>query len=196
MMTVDEVMQHVLRDVKFYENSGGGITLSGGEPTFQPDFALAVLARSKEHGLHTTVETCGYAPWATFEKLLDFIDLFLYDIKHMDPKRHEEGTGKSNTLILSNAKRIAGIKPMMVRVPLIPGFNDSFDDIRATARFCRDELGSVDLELLPYNKLGESKYHRLDRDCISSDARSDEYVRALEAIVDEEYGKKLRLQSN
>lgn len=196
LMTVDEVMHHVLRDVKFYENSGGGITLSGGEPTFQPDFALALLKRSKEMGLHTAIETCGYAPWATMERLVEFVDLFLFDIKHLMPERHEEGTGRNNDLILSNARRIAAIKPMMIRVPLIPGFNDAVEEIRATARFCRAELGSVDLELLAYNKLGESKYQRLDRECISSQGRSDEYVRELNAIADEERGKKLRLQSD
>lgn len=181
-VTVDEVMQEVLRDRKFYKNSGGGITLSGGEPTAQPEFALAILRRSKEEGLHTALDTCGYAPWSTLEKILEYTDLALYDIKHMDPVKHREATGVSNDLILENAKRIARYKPMRVRVPIVPGFNDSVKDITAIVDFVKSSLGSVPIDLLTYNNLCESKYLRLDRTYIQLEGKSEEAMKELESI--------------
>ncbi len=181
--TVDEIMHHVLRDVKFYENSGGGVTLSGGEPTAQPRFVLAILKRCKEEGLHTALDTCGYAPWTTMKKLLDHVDLVLYDLKHMDPKKHYDATGKDNRLVLRNVTRIADHKPLRIRVPLIPGFNDSPEDIRALARFVKKELDSVPIDLLPYNKLGENKYDLLDKSYSPLQSQEESYLEALQAIV-------------
>jgi len=188
-MTVDEVMQEVLKDRRFYENSGGGVTLSGGEPTTQLNFAVALLQRCKQQGLHTTLDTCGYAPWSTMEKLLKYTDLVLYDIKHMDPVKHRQGTGESNRIILENARRIAKRWPMRVRVPLIPGFNDSVDDVRAIARFVRTELGSVEIDLLPYNKFGEAKFERLDKERVFLERQTDEYEQTLDKIASEEAGE-------
>ena len=111
-MSVDEVLSEVLKDVRFYENSGGGVTLSGGEPFAQPDFALEIPKRCKYEGLHTAVETCGYVPWPTIEKVLGYIDLVLFDIKHIDMEKHRTGTGLPNELILENARRIASLKPI------------------------------------------------------------------------------------
>ena len=183
LTTVDEVMHHVLRDVKFYENSGGGVTLSGGEPTAQPGFALAILKRCKEGGLHTALDTCGYAPWTTMKKLLDHVDLVLYDLKHMDPKKHIEATGKDNRLILRNVTKIADHKPLRIRVPLIPGFNDSPEEIRAIARFVKKELDSVPIDLLPYNKLGESKYDLLDKSYTPLQSQEEICLESLQTIV-------------
>jgi pyruvate formate lyase activating enzyme len=182
-VTVDEVMRHVLRDVKFYENSGGGVTLSGGEPTAQPDFALSILKRCKKAGLHTALDTCGYASWAVLKKLLDYTDLVLFDIKHMDPRTHHEATGKDNRLILNNAKRIASHKPIRIRVPLIPGFNDSPEQVRAIVTFVKKELGSVPIDLLPYNRLGESKYELLERGYCSLQSQEEVQLRTLESLL-------------
>lgn len=192
-MTVDEVMCELLKDVRFYENSGGGITLSGGEPTAQPNFALAILKRCKEARIHTTLDTCGYAPWPVMEELLEYTDLVLYDIKHMNQTRHREGTGITNRLILNNARRIHKQRPMRVRVPLIHGFNDRFHDVKAIAQFVRRELGSVQIDLLPYNRMGEVKYERLDRRRVSLESSEDEYVQACEAIFSQEASKLIGL---
>jgi len=182
-ITVDEIMHEVLRDRKFYENSGGGVTISGGEPTTQPDFALAILQHCKRERLHTALDTCGHAPWPILEKLLEYADLVLYDIKHMDSAKHQEATGVPNDLILENAKRIAAYKAMKVRVPLVPGFNDSSENIRATAQFAKSELGSEDIDLLPYNKLAESKYTRLEMDYIRLEGLNEEKMKELEVII-------------
>lgn len=189
-MTTDEVMREVLKDVKFYENSGGGVTLSGGDPAAQPDFALSILQSCKEAGLHTVLDTCGHAPWSTMKRLLTYTDLVFFDIKTIEPRKHQGATGKSNRLILENAKRIANYKPMRVRVPLIPKFNDSPEDVRAIARFFKEELGSIEIDLLPYNKLGEVKYERLDRQCIPTETQTEEYIKDLETLVNLELGRE------
>jgi pyruvate formate lyase activating enzyme len=188
--TKDEVIREVLKDVRFYENSGGGVTLSGGEPAAQPEFALSILRSCKEAGLHTVLDTCGYVPWSTMKKLLRYTDLVFFDIKTIEPRKHREATGRSNRLILENAKRIARYKPIRVRVPLVPNFNNSLEDVREIARFVKEEMGSIDIDLLPYNKLGEVKYGRLDRSCVPAETQPDEYINHLKAIIN------LELKSN
>ena len=175
-MTVDEVMREVLKDKKFYENSGGGITLSGGEPTTQSEFALAILRSCKTGGLHTVLDTCGYASWSIVEELLEYTDLVLYDIKCLDAEKHHKATGKSNDIIFENAKRIAEYKPMIVRVPMIPDFNDSIEEVTKIAHFVEEELGSVDIDLLSYNKWGESKYKRLDMGPVCLEEQDEGYI--------------------
>lgn len=185
-VTNDEVMREVMRDAKFYENSGGGVTLSGGDPIAQPEFALSILRSSKEAGLHTVLDTCGHVAWSTMKRLLDYTDLVFFDIKTIDAKRHRAATGRSNRLILENAKRIAGYRPMRVRVPIIPNFNNSPEDVRTIARFVREELGAIEMDLLPYNKLGEVKYERLGKKGFTAEAQSDEEMQNLEAVVSTE----------
>ncbi len=185
-VTKNEVMREVMRDVKFYENSGGGVTLSGGDPVAQPEFALSILRSSKEAGLHTVLDTCGHVAWSTMRRLLEYADLVFFDIKTIDAKRHRAATGMSNHLILENAKRIAGYRPMRVRVPIIPNFNNSPEDVRTIARFVREELGEIEMELLPYNKLGEVKYERLGKIPFTAEAQSDEEMQNLEAVVSTE----------
>jgi pyruvate formate lyase activating enzyme len=185
-VTKNEVMREVMRDVKFYENSGGGVTLSGGDPVAQPEFALSILRSSKEAGLHTVLDTCGHVAWSAMKRLLDYTDLVFFDIKTIDAKRHRAATGMSNRLILENAKRIAGYRPMRVRVPIIPNFNNSPEDVRTIARFVREELGEIEMELLPYNKLGEVKYERLGKIAFTAEAQSDEEMQNLEAVVSTE----------
>jgi len=185
-MTVDEVIREVLKDARFYANSGGGVTLSGGEPLLQPEFASALLEKCKFHGLHTALETCGYAPWSAVEQVLRNIDFVLHDIKHVDEKKHITGTGVSNRLIIENARKIARLKPMRVRVPLIPGFNDSEQDILEIARFVRSELGAIPVDLLPYNKMGESKYKLLDRAATPKELQEEVHLQSLRDIISRE----------
>ncbi len=182
-MTVDEVLQEVLKDVKFYKKSGGGVTLSGGEPLAQPRFAREILKRCKEEGLHTTLDTCGYARWSSIKGLLEYVDLVLFDIKHLNAVKHAGATGRDNRLIVENAKKIAKLKPMRVRVPLIPGFNDDIETVGEIVRFVRDELGCQDVDILPYNRLGEIKYDFLDKPCPALSLQTDECLRELEALL-------------
>jgi len=186
-MTVDEVMDEILRDKVFYDNSGGGVTLSGGDPTVQSKFALQLLRRCKENGLHTAIETCGFASWATMEGLLAYLDFVLYDMKCLDPVKHRNATGKHNRLIIENAKKIADRRTMRVRVPLVPGFNDSPEDIESIALFVSQELrlSPSHMDLLPYNKLGEGKYERLNKECAQPflESQSEAMVRTLEDII-------------
>ncbi|HEX2965166.1 MAG TPA: glycyl-radical enzyme activating protein [Syntrophorhabdaceae bacterium] len=189
-MSVGEVLNTVKKDLKFYETSGGGITLSGGEATFQHDFALALLKKSRELKIHTTLETCGYASWNILEELLPYIDLVLYDIKHWDPERHQRGTGVSNQVIIENAKRIAELKPMKVRVPLIPLFNDSEHDIRSIASFVGSLPNQIEMELLAYNPLGEGKYERLGKgEKEHKETQEQTYIDGLRGIAESELRK-------
>jgi pyruvate formate lyase activating enzyme len=161
-MTLDEVMKEVEADSLFYKNSGGGVTLSGGEPLAQWEFALDLLEQCKAKAFHTALDTCGYVPWEVLERVLDYTDLVLYDIKHMDVTLHAEGTGKSNRLVLDNARRAAAKRRTWLRVPLIPGYNDSAENLQAVARFGL-EIGAEKVSLLPYHIWGKSKYERLGR---------------------------------
>ena len=163
--SVEEVFKEVKRDEVFYSKSGGGITISGGEPLAQPEFTLNLLKLCRQNGIHTALDTSGYAKWPTVRQVLNYCDLVLYDIKHMDRTQHMKYTGVSNQLILDNAKRIAKVCPMWVRVTVVPGYcNDSVGKIEAAAKFMAAELGtSVRVCLLPYHRLGETKYERLGR---------------------------------
>ena len=164
-VTVEELMAELRKDIPFYENSGGGITLSGGEPLFQHEFVLSLLKQCKEEGLHTVLDTSGHASWKALSEILPFVDLILYDIKHIDGKKHRAHTGASNTTALENLKKVGqyGI-PVEIRMPIIPGINDAEVDILRTARFLTGINGIRRVQLLPYHKLGQSKYARLDRE--------------------------------
>ena len=149
-----------LRDKEFYE-SEGGVTLSGGEPLARPDFLRELLPRLKTENLHVTVETCGHYNWDKVEPVLKMIDLVLYDIKAMDPELHRRLTGQDNRLILSNLRRLIELKiPHQVRMPMIPGKNDSEEELSRAAKFLR-ELGETEISLLPYHRLGETKLKKL-----------------------------------
>lgn len=189
-MSVDEVIKEVLRDRMFYKTSGGGVTLSGGEATFQPEFALAILRECKTLGLNTAIETCGYASWQVLQSLLEYVDLVLFDIKHVDTVRHQAGTGMNNDIILENAGKIAALKPMKVRVPLIPGFNDSEQDIRAIAAFVGTLPNRIEMDLLAYNPLGEGKYEHLGKKRTEhKEVQSTTYIEGLRSVVDAELRK-------
>lgn len=162
--TVGAVLEEVLRDRAFYETSGGGITLSGGEPTLQPDFCEALLRLSKAERLHTAMETCGWADWTRFERLAPLTDLFLFDYKETDPERHRAFTGVDNRLILDNLRRLhAAGKTIQLRCPVIPGCNDRPDHFEGIARLWKDLPGLAGVTLMPYHRLGEGKRDRLGK---------------------------------
>lgn len=160
--SAEEIVAEAARDLPFYQASGGGMTLSGGEPTMQSDFAAQILALAKAQGIHTAMETCGYAPWSSFEKLLPHLDLLLYDVKHLDPARHKTYTGVDNALILDNLRRLCESgKDVVVRVPVIPGYNDQRENIVALTSYLIAMSRPPRVEMLPYNELAGSKYPRL-----------------------------------
>lgn len=165
-MTVEEVLQTIRSDRVFYEQSGGGVTVGGGEPTLQAVFVAELLEGCQREGLHTALETCGYASWQRLQRVLRHVDQLLFDLKHMDPARHRELTGVDNARILSNARRASEqVGEMVVRIPLIPGCNDDEGNLRALGRFVREELPKVNrIDLLPYHSTGESKSTRLFRE--------------------------------
>lgn len=163
-MTVAQVLAEVERDRPFYEQSGGGVTFSGGEPLAQPDFLTDLLAACRVRDLHTVLDTSGHASWEVVDRLRQDVHLFLYDLKVVDDARHREVTGVSNAVILDNLTRLAaGGHDIVLRLPLIPGLNDDEDNLRATATLASD-LGLQRLEVLPYHRLGSDKYARLGRD--------------------------------
>ncbi|MDF3000758.1 MAG: pflC [Bacillota bacterium] len=165
-MSVDALMEIIRKDTKYYESSGGGVTISGGEPLVQADFAAEILKECKKLNLHTALDTSGYVPWANYEKVLPYVDLYLYDFKSMFSEISEVLIGKPNGLILDNARKLAGMgKKMQIRYPMIPGLNDQLENIHETAHFCL-ELGSsiTKIQLLPYHKLGIAKYERIGRE--------------------------------
>lgn len=163
-MTVDEVVKVIKEDEVFYFNSGGGYTFSGGEPLSQGKFCLEVLEKCKNLGYHSTIETCAYGDTELFIKLAKELDLVYCDIKHMDENIHKELTGVSNELILNNIKAIQKVaKEVIIRTPIIPGLNDSEENIINTAKFCTQLSAVQEWELLPYHKLGEHKFISLGR---------------------------------
>jgi len=186
-MTVDEVLAEVEQDRSFYNRSGGGVTIGGGEPLAQFEFTLEILRRCKEKFLHTAIETCGQVPWEHLKAAAEYLDLMYYDIKHLDPKKHKELTGVTNDLILANARKaLSGGVPceVIVRTEVIPGANDSEAEIAAIARFV-SESGGKQMELLAYHALGSGKYRKLGMAYELTEVRppSDEHIAKLKSIV-------------
>lgn len=165
-MTVREVVDIVKRDMTFFKNSGGGVTLGGGEATFQPGFAENILKSCQEEGIHTAMETCGFTAPEKFGRIIRYVDLLLFDIKNMDSDIHKKFTGVGNEIILENAKLASKtVKEMIVRFPLIPDFNDSRKNLEDMARFISKELPSVKrIDILPYHTIGESKNTRIGKE--------------------------------
>jgi pyruvate formate lyase activating enzyme len=169
--SIQDVIEEVEKDRLFYESSGGGVTLSGGDPVFQNEFATSLLRELRRLSIHTAVETSGYAPWPVIEEIIDASDLLLYDLKHMDSEMHRKFTGVPNELILENALKASlkieamkePEKKMVFRVPLIGGINTYRKNIEAVAAFVfKTKIREV--HLLPYHRLGESKYRKLGRE--------------------------------
>lgn len=163
-MSAAEVVAAALRDTAFYAGQGG-LTLTGGDPTYQPAFAQAILRLAKSEGLHTAIETCGACNWPTLAGLLPYLDLVLYDLKHMDSAIHRKYTGGDNHGILENLRQAASREvELAVRVPLVPGFNTNQPSLEALAQFIRSLDGARPVHLLPYHALGRPKYQALGMD--------------------------------
>ena len=161
---VDDILPEILSDIPYYRRSGGGVTLSGGEVLCQADFALELLRACKRAGLHTAIESAASLPFDRIEKLLPYLDLYLMDIKHMNSEKHKEFTCVGNELILENARRVAksGVE-LIIRTPVVPGFNDTPEEILAISKFAASLPGVREHHLLPYHRLGQDKYEGLGR---------------------------------
>lgn len=172
--SVEEIMATVLRDKPFYDRSGGGITLSGGEPFMNPTLAQALFEASHQAGIHTAVETCLHVPWKYIEPSLPFVDLFLADLKHVDEAVFQQWTDGSARRVLDNLQRLAQAgKKMIIRVPLIQGFNASEADIAAITDFAADRLQVSEIHFLPYHTLGMNKYQLLSQPYTAPDKPLD-----------------------
>jgi pyruvate formate lyase activating enzyme len=189
-MTVGEVVDIVKRDMTFYKKSGGGMTLGGGEATFQPAFAEQILKGCKEAGIHTALETCGFTSWDKLSSIIRYVDLLLFDIKNMDSGKHKQFTGVGNEMILENAKKASKfVKEMIVRFPLIPDFNDSRENGEAMGRFIAQNMPEVKkIDILPYHSTGESKSLRIGKaymfkhTSVIDDAKIQEFKGILESF--------------
>ena len=169
MMTAREVFKKVRRDKMFYDSSGGGVTVSGGEPMTQADFVAELFKLCRDDGIHTCIETCGYAKSEGYHKVIPYTDLFYFDLKIMEPELHKKYTGCDNSLIHENARIVAdsGV-PVLFRQPLIPTVNDTEDNIMRTAEFMKS-IGKTDLQLMPYHRAGKTKYDALNMEYQTAD---------------------------
>jgi pyruvate formate lyase activating enzyme len=193
-MTADEVLNEVEQDSSFYNESGGGITLSGGECLLQPDFAAALLEGAHQRGINTAIETAFNVPWAFVEKVLPHVDLVFHDHKVTDSERHHKWTAVPNKRIKENQKKAYETWPgktFIARTPVIPGVNDDEEHIRAVLDFIKPYNNVIDYELLPYMRFGESKYGFLGQvyEMQDFDPPTSETIRRLRAIIDEAFGR-------
>ena len=163
-MSVKEILEEIEKDRVFYEESGGGVTFSGGEPLLQPDFLDALLNECKERAIHTTVDTCGFARYEIIDKMRDKVDLFLYDVKTMDSRKHRKYTGASNGQILRNLEKLAeGGSSIVISFPIIPSINDDDENVTRTAEFISSLPNILQVNLLPYHRAGIEKYKNLGK---------------------------------
>ena len=172
-VTVEEVLTEVLQDRPYYNRSGGGVTLSGGESLLQPDFAIALLKACKDNGINTAIETTGFANPDVIERFLPYLDTVLMDIKHINSEKHKEFTSQPNEKILENAKLIASkANKLIIRVPVIPTFNDTIAEIAEIAAFAANLPNVNEIHLLPYHNMGRDKYAGLGREYAMGDIKS------------------------
>lgn len=196
-MTADEVLNEVEQDSSFYHESGGGITLSGGECQLQPDFAAALLVGAHERGINTAIETAFNVPWSFVEKVLPHVDVVLHDHKVTDTERHHKWTGVPNKRIKENQKRAYETWPdktFIARTPVIPGVNDDEEHIRTVLDFIKPYKNVIDYELLPYMRFGESKYGFLGKvyEMQDFDPPTTEAMNRLQEIIDNAFGRKVK----
>jgi pyruvate formate lyase activating enzyme len=188
-MSIPEILNISEEDDSFHSRSGGGVTISGGEPALQADFVEKLLHTYRDHGIHAAIETCGHATWENIEKICRHSKLILYDIKTMNSEKHEKVIGVSNHLIIENIGKISGYFPeipIIVRTPIIPGVNDSEQDIEEIARYLVKINNAYKYELLEYHRFGEAKYSQLGRKYPFQGAQmvSRERMRELRRISD------------
>lgn len=200
IVSVDEVFNKVKKDRPFYLTSRGGLTISGGEPLYQIQFTRLLLKRAYEDGINTAIETCGNVPWQYYKKVLPYLDTVLYDVKHLDPEKHRQGTGVSNSLILSNLKKLSSnAVPIIIRLPLIPQFNLDRNNILNTVRLVSDLQNVIEVNLLPFHQLGKDKYLRLGIDYALNDLQglelSEEGITEIKEIqrLFDSYGLNVRV---
>ena len=181
--TVQEVLDEVIKDKAFYDNSGGGVTFSGGECMLQIDFLCEILKKCKENGIHTAVDTAGFVTYESFEKILPFTDLFLYDIKCFDNEKHKEFIGVSNDLILENlAKLLNKNAGVIIRIPVIAGVNDSEEEMLKIKSFLDSNGKVLKVDLLPYHAMGENKYDAVGKTVRKFEVPSVEKMEKLKSI--------------
>jgi pyruvate formate lyase activating enzyme len=183
----DEVVREVLKDVAFYRNSGGGVTVSGGEPLAQGRFVAQLLEMCKTEGLHVVLDTTGHAPWEMMRRVLQSVDLVLFDIKHLDSPEHKRATGVDNHVIMENLQRSSGSAALWLRIPLIAGFNDSEGHIGRVARLGK-ALGVGKVSLLPYHEGGKGKCEQMGRPYpfTGGAAPSEGHIMRLKGIIEGE----------
>lgn len=178
-LTVREAMEIIEKDRIFYTNSGGGVTIGGGEPTLQYEFVEELTRICSESNIHTAIETCGYGKWENIGGIFNYTDQIFFDLKVMDPKLHEKLTGVTNELILQNARKVAEKAlernaEIIFRIPLVPGCNDSTENIQATGEFAASLDGNIAVEILPYHDLGKDKYSWLNVSYSLADVKKPE----------------------
>jgi pyruvate formate lyase activating enzyme len=184
-LTTEEVIKEIEKDLVFYEESGGGVTFSGGEPLGQSEFLEGLLNGCREKKIHTAVDTSGYISWGILNKMSPKVDLFLYDLKLMDNERHKKYTGVSNEIILKNLKELSSVhNNIFVRFPVIPGINDDYQNIKETGEFL-SSLEIIQVNLLPYHHIGIDKYKRLGKKYKLADIQpsSEEKLSEVSAIL-------------
>lgn len=182
--TVDDVLNEVIKDKSFYENSGGGVTFSGGECMLQIDFLCELLKKCKENGVHTAVDTAGCVPWTYFEKIMPYADMFLYDIKAMDSDLHKKYVGVDNVLILENlAKLLQRGMRLWIRIPVIGGVNDTEEEMGKIKQFFHEHGCPEKVELLPYHAMGEHKYRALGRETKTFGVPDDDKIKSLKEWI-------------
>ena len=182
-ISVPELMQQLRRDLVFYQESGGGVTFSGGEPLSQPEFLEAALVACRNEGLHTAVDTCGYASEAVLRRISRHVDLFLYDLKVLDATRHLQFTGVNNEPILHNLALLSREHgAVIVRIPMVPGVNEDDANLTESLRYLAS-LGLRRVDLLPYHPIGIEKYHRLGIAYQLSEARTPSDQRIAEVAA-------------
>ena len=189
-MTVDQVIQKVEEDSAFYSRSGGGMTLGGGEPLHQPEFAIDLLKEARRRRINTAMETCGFCRWEDLQTAAGYLHTLLYDIKSMDAERHKAFTGVSNELILDNLNRVREALPklpILIRTPIVPGFNDSVEDIRAILQHIQG-LPNVRFEALDYHRMGKPKYEYLGLEFPMGDQKlAEEKIRRIQKMIQSDF---------
>jgi len=185
--TVEELYKEVAKDSPFYRRSNGGVTVGGGEPTMQHEFVGAFLKRCKKSYIHTAIETCGFIKWEHLETLIEYLDLVYMDVKHMDDKVHKEITGVPNQRILENVRKVAALRPLIIRIPIIPGLNDNVENIMATANFAAELGDNLErIELLPYHQFGTQTYDQIGMEYTLGevDPPTEEHMENLRLMVE------------
>jgi pyruvate formate lyase activating enzyme len=181
--TVDEVLKEILKDKTFYDNSGGGVTFSGGECMLQIDFLEEILKECKKNGIHTAVDTAGHVPFEFFERIIPYTDLFLYDVKCFDSDKHRQYTGVENQLILKNLKSLlAKSTPVWIRIPIIPTVNDTEEELQRIKEYLSSCGIPEKVELLPYHAMGEHKYAAIGKETQIFSVPGEEKMKHLKNI--------------